>query len=104
MIWHEYGHAIQDDQVPDFGSTHQGGAIGEAFGDYMAVTMSQAYATGHREGALGLRDGLGRRRRTRPSDAALPASDRRATSSYPEDMVTATCTRTARSGRARCGT
>lgn len=42
VIWHEYGHAIQDDQVPGFGVTNESGAIGEGFGDYWAVTMSQA--------------------------------------------------------------
>jgi hypothetical protein len=42
VIWHEYGHAIQDDQVPGFGSTAQSGAIGEGFGDYWAFTMSSA--------------------------------------------------------------
>ncbi|WP_245577103.1 M36 family metallopeptidase [Paractinoplanes globisporus] len=42
VIWHEYGHAIQDDQVPDFGEGEEAGAIGEGFGDYWAVTMSQA--------------------------------------------------------------
>ncbi|GAA2512601.1 M4 family metallopeptidase [Winogradskya humida] len=42
VIWHEYGHAIQDDQVPGFGSSAQSGAIGEAFGDYWAYTMSSA--------------------------------------------------------------
>jgi Zn-dependent metalloprotease len=41
VIWHEYGHAIQDDQVPGFGSTEEAGAIGEGFGDYWAFTMSQ---------------------------------------------------------------
>jgi Zn-dependent metalloprotease len=41
VIWHEYGHAIQDDQVPGFGATEEAGAIGEGFGDYWAVTMSQ---------------------------------------------------------------
>ncbi len=46
VIWHEYGHAIQDDQVIDFGWTSQAQAIGEGFGDYMAVTMSQATADG----------------------------------------------------------
>lgn len=40
VIWHEYGHAIQDDQVPGFGVGHDAGSIGEAFGDYWAVTMS----------------------------------------------------------------
>lgn len=42
VVWHEYGHAVQDDQVPDFGRSNDGGAIGEAFGDYLAATMSQA--------------------------------------------------------------
>ena len=42
VIWHEYGHAIQADQVPDFGLSEEAGAIGEGFGDYWAVTMSQA--------------------------------------------------------------
>jgi len=42
VIWHEYGHAVQDDQVPGFGSTTEGGSIGEGFGDYLALTMSQA--------------------------------------------------------------
>jgi Zn-dependent metalloprotease len=42
VIWHEYGHAIQDDQVPGFGESEDGAAIGEGFGDYWAVTMSQA--------------------------------------------------------------
>ncbi|WP_433366765.1 M36 family metallopeptidase [Actinoplanes sp. CA-142083] len=42
VIWHEYGHAIQDDQVPNFGVSPEAGAIGEGFGDYWAVTMSQA--------------------------------------------------------------
>ncbi|MBA3489042.1 MAG: bacillolysin, partial [Longispora sp.] len=42
IIWHEYGHAIHDAQVPGFGRGREAGAIGEAFGDYMAYTMSQA--------------------------------------------------------------
>jgi hypothetical protein len=41
VIWHEYGHAMQDDQVPGFGLGHDGGSIGEGFGDYWAATMSQ---------------------------------------------------------------
>jgi hypothetical protein len=40
VIWHEYGHAIQEAQVPGFGVGHDAGAIGEGFGDYWAVTMS----------------------------------------------------------------
>ena len=45
VIWHEYGHAIQADQVPGYGESEEAGAIGEGFGDYWAVTMSQATST-----------------------------------------------------------
>ncbi|KJK12841.1 bacillolysin [Terrabacter sp. 28] len=45
VVWHEYGHAVQDDQVPGFGASNDGGAIGEGFGDYLAATMSQANST-----------------------------------------------------------
>jgi Fungalysin metallopeptidase (M36) len=44
VIVHEYGHSVQDDQVPGFGSTPDAGAIGEAFGDYLAVTVSEQFA------------------------------------------------------------
>jgi hypothetical protein len=40
VIWHEYGHAIQDDQVRGYGTTLESGSIGEGFGDYWAFTMS----------------------------------------------------------------
>ena len=41
IIVHEYGHAIQDDQVPGFGLTHEGGSMGEGFGDYMMAVASR---------------------------------------------------------------
>src|SRR4051812_8719205 len=44
VIVHEYGHSVQDNQVPGFGSTPDAGAIGEAFGDYLAVTVSDHFA------------------------------------------------------------
>jgi hypothetical protein len=44
VIVHEYGHSVQDNQVPGFGSTPDAGAIGEAFGDYLAVTVSAHFA------------------------------------------------------------
>src|SRR3954469_5537687 len=44
VIVHEYGHSVQDNQVPGFGTTPDAGAIGEAFGDYLAVTVSAANA------------------------------------------------------------
>ncbi len=39
VILHEYGHAIQGDQVPGFGTNLESGSIGEGFGDYFAVSM-----------------------------------------------------------------
>jgi hypothetical protein len=40
VIVHEYGHAVQNAQVPGYGTTPDSGAIGEGFGDYLAVTVS----------------------------------------------------------------
>jgi Zn-dependent metalloprotease len=47
VTWHEYGHAIQDAQVPGFGRGHEAGSIGEGFGDYWAVTVSEPVNGGY---------------------------------------------------------
>lgn len=39
IIWHEYGHSIQDNIVPGWGGGHEG-AMGEGFGDYWSGTYS----------------------------------------------------------------
>jgi Zn-dependent metalloprotease len=39
IILHEYGHAIQDDQVPGFGESDECGAMGEGFGDFLAASF-----------------------------------------------------------------
>ena len=44
VIAHEYGHAIQDNQVPGFGETSQGGAMGEGFSDYLAAALANEFA------------------------------------------------------------
>ncbi len=47
VILHEYGHAIQDSQMTPFGgfgTSAEAGAIGEGFGDYWAVTVSNVVA------------------------------------------------------------
>ncbi|WP_407572034.1 M36 family metallopeptidase [Deinococcus altitudinis] len=44
VIVHEYGHAVQAAQVPGFGSSLEAGSIGEAFGDYLALTVADAVA------------------------------------------------------------
>ncbi len=46
VVLHEYGHAIQDSQQtpPGFGASVEAGSIGEGFGDYWAVTVSNVIA------------------------------------------------------------
>jgi Zn-dependent metalloprotease len=44
VILHEYGHAVQDAQVGSFGTSVEAGSIGEGFGDYLAVTVSDVIA------------------------------------------------------------
>lgn len=44
VIVHEYGHAVHDAQVAGFGSSLDAGSIGEAFGDYLAVSVGLAVA------------------------------------------------------------
>jgi hypothetical protein len=39
VIVHEYGHAVHASQVPGFGASEEAGAIGEAWGDYFAVSV-----------------------------------------------------------------
>jgi len=46
VTWHEYGHAIQESQVPGFGEGHDAGSIGEGFSDYWAATMSEPVSGG----------------------------------------------------------
>jgi hypothetical protein len=36
VILHEYGHAVQDAQVPGWGANEEGGAMGEGFGDFQS--------------------------------------------------------------------
>ena len=43
-IVHEYGHAIQEAQVPGFPAGADAGAIGEGFGDYFASALSATFA------------------------------------------------------------
>lgn len=39
IVVHEYGHSIQDNQVPGFGGGDEG-AMGEGFGDYLAAAFA----------------------------------------------------------------
>jgi Fungalysin metallopeptidase (M36)/Peptidase propeptide and YPEB domain len=40
VVTHEYGHAIEDAQVHNFGDGAEGGALSEGWGDYTAAMMS----------------------------------------------------------------
>ncbi len=43
IVLHEYGHAIQDDQVPGWGGGDEG-SMGEGFGDYLAASFIDVLA------------------------------------------------------------
>ncbi|MFC9292607.1 M4 family metallopeptidase [Streptomyces sp. NPDC057011] len=47
VIVHEYGHAVHNAQVPGFGTSPEAGAIGEAFGDYLAVEVGSHAAAAY---------------------------------------------------------
>ncbi|WP_328929152.1 M4 family metallopeptidase [Streptomyces sp. NBC_00190] len=47
VIVHEYGHAVHEAQVPGFGTSPEAGAIGEAFGDYLAVAVGSHAAAAY---------------------------------------------------------
>ena len=74
VILHEYGHAMQDSQPTPFGfgSSVEAGSIGEGFGDYWAVTVSNVIAPDARP-AVRRRLGF---RLVHVDHAALPAPRR----------------------------
>ena len=49
VIWHEYGHSIQDNQVSGFGETVEAGSMGEGFGDYWAGTLGAQLSGGFQD-------------------------------------------------------
>lgn len=44
IVLHEYGHSIQDNQVPGFGGNDES-SMGEGFGDYLSSSMADVLAT-----------------------------------------------------------
>jgi len=52
VIVHEYGHSIQDNQVPGFGSSLEAGSMGEGFGDYWAGTVGAQFSGGFQDACL----------------------------------------------------
>jgi len=49
VIWHEYGHSIQDNQVPGFGTSLEAASIGEGFGDYWAGSVGAQLSGGFQD-------------------------------------------------------
>ena len=58
VILHEYGHAIQDAQVPGFGDEHEGQAMGEGFGDFFAASFFRDRKPTHTHNSFALWDGV----------------------------------------------
>ena len=59
IIVHEYTHALQDDQVPGFGMTDEGCAMGQGFGDFLAACFFAEENGGFNREAVGDWDGIG---------------------------------------------
>jgi Zn-dependent metalloprotease len=49
VILHEYGHSIQDNQVPGFGRSLEGGSMGEGFGDYWGASVNAQFSGGFQD-------------------------------------------------------
>ena len=82
VIVHEYGHAVQDAQVPGWGDTHEGGAMGEGFGDFLAATYYARVSKGFGDTCIADWDATS-------YSTANPPCLRRADSKkrYPKDMT-----------------
>jgi Zn-dependent metalloprotease len=82
VIWHEYGHSIQDNQVPGFGSSLEASSIGEGFGDYWAGSVGAQLSGGFQDLCIADWDATS-------YSSTIPACLRRldSTKHYPEDIV-----------------
>ncbi|MBH0200847.1 MAG: hypothetical protein HP496_00735 [Nitrospira sp.] len=82
VIWHEYGHAILDDQVADYGTTSEANSIGEGFGDYWAGTLGAQLSGGFQDACLAEWDATS-------YSSTVPPCLRRldGTKHYPESVV-----------------
>jgi hypothetical protein len=82
VIWHEYGHSVQDNQVPGFGSGSEAGAMGEGFGDYLAGSLGAQLSGGFQDVCIAEWDATS-------YSSTIPPCLRRLDSSkhYPEDIA-----------------
>jgi subtilisin-like proprotein convertase family protein len=80
VVIHEYGHSIQDNQVPGFGASAEGGAMGEGFGDYIASSMASDVNPSFQPYVVFDWD-------KGPVDNCWPGRRLDSTKHYPEDLV-----------------
>lgn len=82
VIWHEYGHAILDNQVPGYGTSLEADSIGEGFGDYWAGSVGAQLSGGFQDVCLAEWDATS-------YTTTMPPCLRRldSTKHYPESIV-----------------
>jgi Zn-dependent metalloprotease len=85
VILHEYGHATQDNQVPGWGKQHEGRAMGEGFGDYMATSFLSRVSDGYGDACMGEWFGVGSATSPSGGDNCLRRVD--SNKIYPTDMI-----------------
>jgi hypothetical protein len=82
IILHEYGHSIQDNQVPGFGASDEAGAMGEGFGDYLAASFFETLKPARFARCVGSWDATAYSHDDPPNLRRLDSTKR-----YPRDMV-----------------
>ncbi|HET7872294.1 MAG TPA: M36 family metallopeptidase, partial [Terriglobales bacterium] len=82
IILHEYGHSIQDAQVPGFGASDEAGAMGEGFGDYLAGSFFNDLKPAHLQNCVGSWDATAYSPDDPPCLRRLDSNKR-----YPKDIV-----------------
>jgi Zn-dependent metalloprotease len=81
IILHEYGHAVQDAQVPGFGRSAECGAMGEGFGDYLAASFFAEHKPERLRPCVGTWDAVSYSRENPPCLRRLDG-----TKKYPRDL------------------
>jgi len=82
VVLHEYGHSIQDNQVPGFGSGLEAGSMGEGFGDYWAGTVGAQLSGGFQDACVAEWDAVSYSSTNPPCLRRLDEEKH-----YPEDMA-----------------
>lgn len=81
VVLHEYGHAMQDAQVPGYGATDAGGSMGEGFGDFNAANFYALTSGGFGDLCVGDWDATAYSTATPPCLRRMDSTKR-----YPKDL------------------